>query len=126
MLPIVALNCLAPFKETFPDEKMQNFLNSIVKEYKTEVQYHNDLHGADVMQFSNYLLTTCGLRESLSLNDLDCFSMLMAALCHDLGHDGFTNSYHVNAFTKRAIASNDVSVQETYHVAKMFEILSES
>lgn len=48
----------------------------------------------------------------------------MAAICHDLGHDGFNNNYHVNAVTQRAIAYNDVSVQETFHAAEMFRILT--
>jgi len=48
----------------------------------------------------------------------------MAAACHDLGHDGFTNGYHVNAITDRAIDSNDVSVQESFHVAEMFRIIN--
>ena len=48
----------------------------------------------------------------------------MSGVCHDLGHDGFTNSYHTNAHTKRAINTNDFSVQESYHVSEMFRILS--
>ena len=78
--------------------------------YKREVEYHNDLHGSDVMQAGYFMLTTCKLKETLKLGSLDCLSFLMAGVCHDLGHDGFTNSYHVNAITKRAIDSNDVAV----------------
>jgi hypothetical protein len=48
---------------------------------------------------------------------------MISSACHDLGHDGFTNGYHVNALTSRAVDSNDVSVQETYHVAQLFHIL---
>ena len=44
------------------------------------------------------------------LNKLDILSTLLAAVCHDLGHDGFTNGYHVNRLTKRAIDCNDVAV----------------
>lgn len=47
----------------------------------------------------------------------------MAAVCHDLGHDGYTNSYHVNAITRRAIDSNDVAVQETFHASEFFRIM---
>lgn len=75
------------------------------------------------MQMGFYMLTTCGLQQSLNLNMLDCLSFLTAAICHDLGHDGFTNSYHVNAVTQRAIDSNDVSVQEHFHSAELFRIL---
>ena len=64
-----------------------------------------------------------GLKESLNLNKLDCLSFIIAAVCHDLGHDGYNNSYHVNATTPRAIDSNDVSVQESFHAAELFRIL---
>ena len=56
------------------------------------------------------MLTTCKLKETIKLNSLDMLSFLVAALCHDLGHDGYTNSYHVNAITSRAIDSNDIAV----------------
>lgn len=56
------------------------------------------------------MLETCNLRGLLKMDKLDILSFLIAAVCHDLGHDGFTNSYHVNAITLRAINSNDVSV----------------
>lgn len=51
--------------------------------------------------------------------------MLTAASCHDLGHDGLTNSYHINAITKRAISSNDISIQEFFHTAELFKILAQ-
>lgn len=51
--------------------------------------------------------------------------MLIAGLVHDLGHDGFTNSYHQNAVTTRGISSNDNSIQETFHASELFKILAE-
>ena len=61
--------------------------------------------------------------KELKLNKIDVLSFLIAGACHDIGHDGFTNSYHVNSISKRAVISNDVSVQESYHASKMFKIL---
>ena len=111
--------------ENLVDEnKLGNFLKKVQASYNVHVQYHNDLHGADVMQMGYYMLTTCGLQKSLQLNMLDCLSFLVAAVCHDLGHDGYTNGYHSNAVTSRAIDSNDVSVQETYHASELFRILA--
>ena len=60
-----------------------------------------------MLQMMYFMLTTCNLRERLDLNKLDCLSVLIGAVCHDLGHDGYTNSYHVNKITDRAIDSND-------------------
>ena len=70
------------------------------------------------------MLDSCKLQSKLNLNKLDTLSFIIAGVCHDLGHDGFTNSYHVNAYTSRAIDSNDISVQETFHAAEMFRILN--
>ena len=76
------------------------------------------------MQMTYYLMTECKLIDILHLDKLDCLSMLISAVCHDLGHDGFNNNYHVNAITARAIDCNDLSVQETYHASELFRILN--
>jgi len=70
------------------------------------------------------MLHTCKMAEKLELGMIDVLSFILGAVCHDLGHDGYTNSYHVNAITLRAINSNDVSVQETFHAAEFFRILN--
>ena len=72
-----------------------------------------------------YMLHTCKLIEKLELSKIDVLSFIMSAVCHDLGHDGYTNSYHVNSISIRAINSNDVSVQETFHAAEFFRILNQ-
>lgn len=46
-------------------------------------------------------------------------------MCHDFGHDGMNNAYHVNAMSDRAIRYNDIAVQENYHVAESFAILKQ-
>jgi 3'5'-cyclic nucleotide phosphodiesterase len=75
-----------------------------------DVHYHNDLHGIDVGHMAYLFLTEGRLTSLLALDHVDTISLLTAAICHDLGHDGFTNIYHVNALTDRAIRYNDVSV----------------
>jgi calcium/calmodulin-dependent 3',5'-cyclic nucleotide phosphodiesterase len=72
----------------------------------------------------HYMIKHCQLHEILNLNMLDCLSFIIAGVCHDVGHDGLTNSYHSNAVTKRAIDSNDIAVQETFHAAQTFRILA--
>ena len=89
---------------------MMRFLERISLIYDKKIEYHNDLHGTDVMQMAYHLLKTCGLEQTLKLKEIDSLSFLMAAVCHDLGHDGFTNSYHVNTVSGRAINGNDVAV----------------
>ena len=106
-------------------EKMPAFCHKIYNTYRQDVEYHNDLHGSDVLQMCFYMLTTGGLETALKLSKIDMITFLISAVCHDVGHDGFTNSFHVNKITKRAIDFNDKSVQESFHVATTFQILDE-
>lgn len=55
-------------------------------------------------------MSSGGLIKIAELDLVDILSMLTAAMCHDLGHDGYTNGYHINAMTDRAIRYNDISV----------------
>jgi hypothetical protein len=124
LLPFMVMDALQKLEgyELLDEDRLIRFLMKVKDTYREDVQYHNDLHGADVMQMGFYMLTTCGLQKILKLNILDCICFILAAACHDLGHDGFTNGYHVNAVTSRAIDSNDVSVQESFHAAELFRI----
>ena len=42
----------------------------------------------------------------MKLEDLDFFSILVAALCHDLKHTGQNNIFHINTRSKIAIRYN--------------------
>jgi hypothetical protein len=57
-----------------------------------------------------YMLETGQLREKAELNSLDTLAIIIAAVCHDFGHDGFNNSYHVSVLSDRALRYNDISV----------------
>jgi len=105
------------------EEKYSSFIHKIYQGYRREVQYHNDLHGIDVAQVANYILTDGGLITLAQLSKIDILSFLVAGACHDFAHDGFNNAFHVNAMTERAIRYNDTSVQEAFHVAESFAIM---
>ena len=51
VLPIMTIQCLynSGMRDLVNDNKISQFLDKIVSTYKQDVQYHNDLHGADVM-----------------------------------------------------------------------------
>lgn len=87
------------------------------------MQYHNDLHGADVAQFMFILYKECNLDVVASLSYFDSVCTLIAAVCHDYGHDGFTNTYHVNKMSSRALRYHDEAVQENYHAAESISIM---
>lgn len=50
--------------------------------------------------------------------------LLVAAICHDTGHDGFNNIYNVKAQTPLGILYKDTSVMESHHCEHAIEILS--
>ena len=53
------------------NEKLITFLSALYKGYKREVQYHNDLHGADVAQAMYMFFKQGNLAEIAQLNYLD-------------------------------------------------------
>jgi len=97
----------ADHPHAYNPDKLVNFFNAIQKGYYREVQYHNDLHGADVMQMGYLFLMKGNLAEIADLNHLDMFSFIVAGACHDFGHDGYNNAYHVNSMSTRAIRYHD-------------------
>jgi hypothetical protein len=63
------------------------------------------------------------LRAQL-LTPLDCLSLLIAALCHDLEHPGTTNAFQVNTASALALRYNDASVLENHHASVCFGVLA--
>ena len=53
------------------------------------------------------------------------FACLVAALVHDLGHDGFNNAFHINSNSRFAIASCYVAPLEHHHLSSAFSILAQ-
>ena len=96
--------------EGIDNDKLLHFLNAIGKGYRRDVTYHNDLHGADVAQMMHMFMKQGGLARMISLDFLDQISAIIAGACHDYDHDGFTNMYHVNFMTDRALRYHDKAV----------------
>ena len=91
-------------------DKYALFLIEIQKGYYESVEYHNDLHGADVAQMAHLILRFGGLGILCDLDWVDTLGLVVGGLCHDFGHDGYNNAFHVNALTDRAIRYNDLAV----------------
>ncbi|KAJ2548869.1 3',5'-cyclic-nucleotide phosphodiesterase [Coemansia sp. RSA 1933] len=105
--------------------------------------YHNFHHAVDVTQCTFYILHTLGLfsktgyrRSSLRspadasfplrsiLRPTDTIALVVASLCHDLGHPGLNNAFMVRAHTQLAEVYNDQSVLENFHAACFSMIMS--
>ncbi|KAF0692412.1 Aste57867_16506 [Aphanomyces stellatus] len=83
--------------------------------------YHSWWHGADVFQHVFALLNRTQLLSMLQPNIV--FSMLVAALCHDIGHPGTDNAYEIATGSALAMKYNDMSVLEQHHACETFRIL---
>ncbi|XP_065731996.1 high affinity cGMP-specific 3',5'-cyclic phosphodiesterase 9A [Phocoena phocoena] len=85
--------------------------------------FHNFRHCFCVAQMMYSMTWLCGLQEKFS--QMDILILMTAAICHDLDHPGYNNTYQINARTELAIRYNDISPLENHHCAVAFQILSQ-
>ncbi len=57
-------------------------------------------------------------------DSLEILALLVSALSHDIDHNGFNNSYQINAGTSLALLYNDFSPLEMHHCAIGFHVLN--
>ena len=103
-----------------PMSVAKSFLTDISGKYKDNT-YHNYKHGYDVAHCVYRLVMIPGLNGVFS--HLEFFSLLVAALGHDVGHPGVNNVYLVKAKNELAIRHNDRSPLENMHCSVIYEVL---
>ncbi|RGB39716.1 hypothetical protein C1646_802511, partial [Rhizophagus diaphanus] len=101
--------------------EMLDFIIDVEKGYYN-TSYHSFLHAVDVVVVLYYMLTDLGSAKYIS--SLDAICLLIAGLCHDIGHPGLNNVYQVNARTDLAIRYNDQSVLENYSCDLTMDIIN--
>nr|XP_048307737.1 high affinity cGMP-specific 3',5'-cyclic phosphodiesterase 9A [Myodes glareolus] len=84
--------------------------------------FHNFRHCFCVTQMMYSMVWLCGLQEKFS--QMDILVLMTAAICHDLDHPGYNNTYQINARTELAVRYNDISPLENHHCAIAFQILA--
>lgn len=124
--PLVHVGCgvlerhklLQPF--AISGDKLSQFLVAVEAMYRADNPYHNSTHAADVVQATHVIL----LRGLLGcFNDVELLSSLVGAICHDVGHPGVTNDFHIAEADEAAIQYNDRSVNENMHAAVSFQLM---
>jgi len=100
---------------------LTNFLREIILGYRKEAPYHNHHHCFDVLHVCYLLITRCKADEYLE--SLNVLSIFVAALAHDLGHDGYNNAFHAATESDLAVTYNGVSILENHSAAQLFRIL---
>jgi hypothetical protein len=81
-------------------EVLERFLMVVKQNYNAN-PYHNWRHAFDVTQATFCFLTH--FQAHTKLTPLDMLGLLVASLCHDLGHPGVNNAYMVTTMSDLAI-----------------------
>ncbi len=99
---------------------LERFLLAVKQTYNNN-PYHNWRHACDVAQATVSFLVQFNGRASL--NKLDTFALLVAALCHDLDHPGVNNDFLIKTGSEMALLYNHQSVLENMHCCLLFKML---
>jgi cGMP-dependent 3',5'-cyclic phosphodiesterase len=117
------LNFVQEFK--IPEDKLARFLLLVQKGYRS-MPYHNWHHAFSVAHFSYCCMKNLRLIERGIITKIQGFSLLVAALCHDLDHRGFNNSYMTQSGSMLArLYSSEGSVNERHHLSQAICILND-
>ncbi|KAI8333511.1 hypothetical protein EDC96DRAFT_525945 [Choanephora cucurbitarum] len=100
--------------------QLLDFLIDVSKQYKIDY-YHTFHHAVDVVTMLYYLIYHLDAYPYLS--EFDIASLMIAALCHDIGHPGFTNAFQVKHQTELAIKYGIQSTLESYSVDLTLSLL---
>ncbi|KAL5019659.1 hypothetical protein ScPMuIL_002551 [Solemya velum] len=100
---------------------LKRWLLCVQENYRNN-PFHNFRHCFCVTQMMYGMIHLCTLWEKMSREDLGI--LMTSAVCHDLDHPGYNNTYQINARTELAIRYNDISPLENHHCAVAFKILS--
>ena len=103
---------------------LRSFIRTIGQAYK-DVPYHNLHHAFCVAQFTAALyhssvVSVFDVKRSL---EMTMYASMIAVICHDVGHDGFNNSFHVNSKSPLAKTFFNQSPLENMHISVTNTIL---
>ena len=123
-LSVIQAICDLNFHKTFNVnlETLCRFTLRVQKGYRDN-PYHDWTHAFSVFHMSYLLVKNLNLQTLLG--DLPCFSLLVAALCHDLDHRGTNSAFEVNSNSPlAALYSSKGSVMERHHFAQTVSLLN--
>jgi GAF domain-containing protein len=105
---------------TIPLPNLVSFICEISREYNPN-PFHNFVHGFTVFHATYFTLANSEAQSILT--PLDKLAMLVAAICHDVGHRGRTNAFEINTNSDLSLMYNDKSVLENYHTQLAFTVM---
>mmetsp|Transcript_20194 Transcript_20194/g.68700 ORF Transcript_20194/g.68700 Transcript_20194/m.68700 type:complete len:901 (-) Transcript_20194:126-2828(-) len=103
-------------------ENLRAFLDEVANLYRDN-PYHNFEHCMDVTQTLYRMIRLTTARTLLT--PIETFSLMVAAISHDMDHPGLTNAYLVSTRDALATTYNDSSVLENRHIACLYHLVSD-
>lgn len=102
-----------------------SFFRMVEKDYpRRKVNpYHNNVHGADVIQSTHALIQMGEVNMALAYTPFEIYTILLAAALHDVRHPGTNNNYQINKQTELSLIYNDNSVLENMHASRASYLL---
>jgi hypothetical protein len=99
---------------------VERFVTAAEKEYLPN-PFHNFSHATDVLHGVARMMRL--VHSENFLTELEHFSLLIAAIGHDIGHPGVNNGFLSEVGHELALQYNDLSPLENMHVSKLYGIL---
>ncbi|KAI8380868.1 hypothetical protein BD560DRAFT_387419 [Blakeslea trispora] len=84
--------------------------------------YHSFFHAVDVSIVLYHMVTEYDVAKYISR--IDIAALLIAGLCHDIGHPGKNNNFQVNLKTDLAIRYSNKSVLESYSCTITMDLIT--
>lgn len=127
-------------------QNLQKFLVEVCRKYR-RVPFHNMTHAFNVTHTCFYIILQLkkepvedtyedplnsgqvpgkSLIKESTFTDLDILAMILACIGHDLDHPGLGNTYFMKAKEYRAIAVNNTSVLENYHLYQLMALIDQT
>jgi hypothetical protein len=103
-------------------EKLALLVRTVESRYMN-VPYHNNVHGADVVHATFWIVTQGGLGEMLA--PLHKLALLISACAHDMDHPGTSNTFEKVTKSETALRYNDVSVLENMSITGLLLLLQD-
>ncbi|KAF9350470.1 High affinity cAMP-specific and IBMX-insensitive 3',5'-cyclic phosphodiesterase 9A [Mortierella sp. NVP85] len=103
------------------ESELLDFVVDVDRGY-LQVFYHSFHHAADVTSVLYHMLLHMNASQYLSKPDMA--ALLLAGLCHDIGHPGLNNLYQVNAKSELAQQFGEASVLEKYSCSMAMDLVT--
>jgi GAF domain-containing protein len=105
---------------------LEQFVCAVKDQYEASNSYHNFCHALQVAHCSFMFLNTKDAGTDLHLSNFDSYCLLVAALCHDIGHPGTNNAFEIAAESDRYLVYGNTAVLERHHIQETMKLLRNS